>query len=361
MDDLVTDLGKHVAERWLALLTLSGVLYLAVAAVAFGLDHSAPWDFEGLADRASHAAEGAFLTSLGGQVLVGVAVLLTGVAVGLTARTLGGAVERLWLAESWESWPGPFHGLAEWRVRERQAEWSERYTELAEAQERAVTAALHKRLHGATGTREAETGVGATGPKQPSPTQAYLRLSRISEEWPHRPTWCGDRIGSVTERLRREHSLELPRLWPHLWLVLPETVQKKVATARENLTHATVLSAWAVLYLLLGLVWWPATLVSVAVGAVGWWRTRTATRTYAVLLEACVRIHLGDLTRRLGIPFDGQISSAVGEGVSQRLDLPAPPAPPFSPDAPRLRLRWPRRRRRKGLPTGKSEAPKAED
>ncbi len=47
-------------------------------------------------------------------------------------------------------------------------------------------------------------------------------MLRIATEAPDRPTWSGDRIHAVTVCLERDLHLDLPLVWPHLWLTLRE-------------------------------------------------------------------------------------------------------------------------------------------
>ncbi|MET8853485.1 hypothetical protein [Amycolatopsis sp. NPDC004625] len=127
--------------------------------------------------------------------------------------------------------------------------------------------------------------------------------------------------------LARDHHLDLVTLWPHLWLILPEEARTQVTTARRNLTRATTLTAWAVLYLPLATWWWPAILITIALALTGWVRTRAATDTYALLLEATTRLHTHNLAEHLGLGPTSPLSHKTGDALTQHL-APSPPPPP---------------------------------
>jgi hypothetical protein len=70
-------------------------------------------------------------------------------------------------------------------------------------------------------------------------------MQRVAAEEPDRPTCSGHRIQAVTVRLERDHHLDLPVRWPHLWLILPETTRTEITTAEQALTRATTLGGVA--------------------------------------------------------------------------------------------------------------------
>ena len=89
-----------------------------------------------------------------------------------------------------------------------------------------------------------------------------------------------------------------------------------MADAREALTRATTLTAWGLLYLIAGLLWWPALLIGVVVIATGWHRIRTAADTYALLLEATVRLHGAALAKQLGVGDGALLTPKAGAAVT---------------------------------------------
>ncbi|MCF3960210.1 hypothetical protein [Streptomyces fuscigenes] len=161
---------------------------------------------------------------------------------------------------------------------------------------------------------------------------ARQRMARIATEKPARPTWCGDRVHAVSARAERDLHIDLAAVWPYLWLTLPEQSRTEITSSREALTRASTLSAWALLYLVPAVWWWPAVLVAVAVAAAGRTRMRAATDSYALLLEAATRLHIGDLTRQFGLEPAGPLTPDIADSLA--LLLPSPPPPPDRAPSP---------------------------
>jgi hypothetical protein len=153
---------------------------------------------------------------------------------------------------------------------------------------------------------------------------AHRAMTRVALETPGRPTWSGDRLNAAAIRLEHDHHLDLVAVWPHLWLILPETTRAEITAARQALTRAISLTAWALLYLVLTVWWWPAALIALGLAVAGWWRIRAATDTYALLLEAATRLHAGDLARSVGLEFTGPLTEEVGDALTILLS-PSPP------------------------------------
>ncbi|APC34622.1 hypothetical protein [Nocardiopsis dassonvillei] len=310
MGDLWAELGRRLTERWVSTLALPGALYLAVATAAYALGWSGAWDAGHLAERVTGWAADPRVDTFGGQALVLAAVLAGSTAVGLVARGSGWLVERLWTAADWERWPPPLRGWTGRWVRSRRARWDRLRGEVERAR-----------------NGEAEQARG----REEAFAKAYDRMARVSPERPERPTWCGDRIAAVRTRLARDHRADLAVLWPHLWLVLPEEERVEVTAAREDLSRATGLTAWGLLYLPLTVWWWPAALVAAAVAGIAWVRARSAAGNYATLVEAVVRLHAVELADRAGVAHEGAFSGELGERLTLRLRASMPPAPVLAP------------------------------
>ncbi|MFE1989166.1 hypothetical protein [Streptomyces mirabilis] len=314
MGAFLSELGKRLAERWLSLLVLPGALYLAVAAAAYALGQSHPFDLARLTRRitewAAHPAAG----SVGGQVVLLAAALVAASAVGLAAQGLGSLAERACLAADWSAWPVPLRQLAARRTARRRERWTD------------AARVWHRQ-------RELDAGARARRrPADPAARHAAERaMTRIAPEEPARPSWSGDRLNAVAVRLERDHQLELATLWPHLWLALPEETRTQITAARQGLTRATTLSAWALLYLPLAAWWWPAALVATVLALTARARTRAATDTYALLLEAATRLHTRDLAARLGLDATGPLGPEVGDTLTRHLTPTPPPPPPAAP------------------------------
>ncbi|MFD4231399.1 hypothetical protein [Streptomyces sp. NPDC058545] len=306
----MSELGKKLAERWLSLLVLPGALYLAVAVAAHTLGHTHPFDLPHLTQQITTWANPPATNTAGGQVVLLAAILAGAATAGLAAQALGSLAERLCLATDWPAWPPPLRQLATWQTNRRHHRWT-----------RAARIWHHH--------REQDAQALAHGQRtSPAARHAAERaMTRIAPEEPCRPTWIGDRLNAVAVRLERDHHLDLATIWPHLWLILLEETRTQITTARQNLTRATTLTAWALLYLPLTAWWWPAALITATLTLTAWARTRTATDTYALLLEATTRLHTRDLADRLGLNPTSPLTPETGDALTHHL-TPTPPPPP---------------------------------
>ncbi|WP_326690703.1 hypothetical protein OIE63_28630 [Streptomyces sp. NBC_01795] len=310
MGGLLTELGRKLAERWVSLLVLPGALYLAVVTTAPTLGHTHPFDLPRLADQltawANHPATG----TGGGQAILLVAMLVGAAAAGLAAQALGSLLERLWLAADWPAWPTPVRQLAAWNTARRRRTW--------------IAAARIWHRHRDEAARAVTRGHRA----DPAARLAAERaMTRVALEEPTRPTWSGDRLNAAAVRLERDHGIDLATTWPHLWLILPEESRAEITAARQALTRATTLAAWSLLYLPLTAWWWPAVLVTTTLALTAQSRTRTATDTYALLLEASTRLHTRDLADRLGLDTTAPLTLDDTDTLTRFL-TPTPPPPP---------------------------------
>lgn len=350
MGGLLAELGTRLTDRWVTALALPGALYLAVAVAAYALGQDRAWDVGHLVAEVTRWAEDPRADTFGGQAVVFAAVLAGSAAVGILADGAGRIAERLWTAEDWHRWPPPLRGWTRRWVASRQRRWDllragvERTRAAADSAGGTGLGPAGEAGGGGAGGGEAESGAGAGTAAAPSPgdaaareaafAAAYDRMARLSPERPERPTWAGDRIGAVRTRLARDHDADLAVLWPHLWLVLPEEARTEVTGAREALSRATGTAAWALLYLPLAAHWYPAALISAALAAVAWTRTRAAAEGYAMLVESCARLYAGDLADRVGIRHEGRFDRDLGDRLTLRLRASIPPPPPPTATAP---------------------------
>lgn len=316
MSSFLSELGSRLADRWLSLLILPGALYLAVAAAAGVLGWGHALDLHLLITTLTAWAKAPPATTAGGQVVLVAGVLAGAAAVGLTAQALGAGAERLALAADWRRWPRPMRRLAQHRVDHRRAAWQAAHADYHRLYELANQADL-------AGT--------ALDPDQHERRHAAFQLrTRISLEQPDRPTWSGDRVYAPTVRLRRDLNLNLPTVWPALWLQLPDTARTEISTARQDLARATTLAGWVPLYAPLVWWWWPALPIALLLAAIAWRRTRNAVDTYALLIEAAVRLYTRDLAQQLGIDPNGAKLPNLGATITHHL-LSQPAAPPVPP------------------------------
>ncbi|MEV2223853.1 hypothetical protein AB0E01_28790 [Nocardia vinacea] len=296
-----SELAKKLAEKWLSLLVLPGAFYLAVAGAALTLGHSHALDVGLLVHKITSYAKNPAVTATGGQVVLLVATLAGAAAVGLGAQAVGTLVEHVALAVEWDTWPGPVRYPARWSVSRRRRRWDTADT-------------VYNREF-----RMALAPDPAARPNSELRHRAARTRTRIAVERPERPTWSGDRIHAVALRLDRDHHLDLATVWPAVWLTLPDSTRDQLTTARTALARATTLVAWSVLYLALSVWWWPAALVGVVAAATARHRIRTATDTYATLLETATRLCAVSLATQLGIDHTGPLTPQLGHALTRHL------------------------------------------
>ncbi|WP_328303400.1 hypothetical protein OG389_35780 [Streptomyces sp. NBC_00435] len=315
MTGFLTALGQKLAERWLTLLVLPGVLFLCTATAARTLGQAHALDHRRLVGRITGWAQAPAVNGVGGQVVLLAAVLALAAATGLAAQWLGAVVLRTVLAADWRTWPRPLRQWARAAVTRRHTRWSAAayaYRQQLDADARAL--AVQRR-------RADET---------PRRTRHHA-MHRIAAEAPDRPTWSGDRVHAVSVRLGRDHHLDLPTLWPYLWLTLPETTRAEITAAEQALTRAATLGGWALLYAPLTVWWWPAAPLAAALALTVRYRIRTAIDVYAQLLEAAVRLHSADLATQLGALDTGPEAFTVGDCLTRQLRTSTPPPPSAQP------------------------------
>jgi hypothetical protein len=290
----LAEFGKKLAERWLSLLVIPGLLYLGTLAAAHTLGHRHPFDIARITGQLDAWTTSPGSTTTSGLVVILLAALLAAAGAGVAAQALGSLTERVWLADRWQSWPPPLRHLAESRTRSRTKRW----TTATETYQRQLDTTAAQRARGT----ETEGDLG----------NAHRAVSRIAQEQPARPTWVGDRVHAVITRLDREYHLDLPTIWPNLWLAMPETTRTEIIAARQALTRAATLAGWGLLYLAVSALWWPGLLIAVATTGTAWRRARTAADTYALLIEAAARLHTAELARSLGIDHTGPLNQQTG-------------------------------------------------
>ncbi|MET7853510.1 hypothetical protein ABZT48_36125 [Streptomyces avermitilis] len=310
MGGLLSELGKKIAERWLSLLVLPGAMFLAVLFAAYELRHKRWYDVGSVPGRLDQRADA--LAASGARVAVFLLLFLLGAAAcGLLAQAMGSLLERLWLAADWQGWPAPLRGVAGRWVGRRQARYAQRRDELGRAR-----ALAH---------------VSASATPGDAVDTALRRLERIGAESPARPTWMGDCLHAAETRLRRDLGLELAVIWPPLWLDAPDTTRTEITAAREDLTRATTLAGWGILYFVVGGLWWPGFVIPAVVILTAWRRGRSAVDAYAALVEAAARLHASTLAQHLGLPQVGPVARDDGLALTTYLtrgETPVAPPPP---------------------------------
>ncbi|WP_089158370.1 hypothetical protein [Micromonospora sp. NBS 11-29] len=298
MTAFITSLGGRLAERWLQALLLPGVLFVGAVAVAGRLGHGRWSDVGDLAAAVDQLGAWATGRGNGAVALLAVAVVAGAVAAAALAQGLGRVVVLGWTT----TW-GPLGRLLVRRRRHRWRRAVDRYEE-----------ALRVKARLLLGVRPADPP-----PELPDTVALATARDRIALVEPRLPTWMGDRMHAVDERIRTAYDLDLASAWPRLWLTVAEEVRGALARAQAEFTAAGRLAGWGSLYLLLGLRWWPAAVVGVGAWALGWWRGRTSMENLAQLVEATVDLQASALAAALGHPVDGCFTPDDGEVVTRIL------------------------------------------
>ncbi|MGP4052624.1 hypothetical protein [Streptomyces sp. 2A115] len=296
MNAFLTGIGTRLADRWVNALLLPGLLWSALLAAGLYLGQDRTFAVAGLIGWLDQLASRPAAQSTGAVVLAASAILLASAGVGLLAGALGALVERLWVL------PGdrpPASWLRSWRRRR----WVVARERLRTAIRNATTA---------SGADNALTHATAVRVQQ-------RRRNRLGPTRPDHATRIGDRLADAATHAQTVDGLDdLALAWPRLWSVMPSEVRADVAAARDAYAAAARLAAWALLYLTVAVVWWPAALVGTAALIASVLRGKAAADVLASLIEAACDVYLRELAERLGVPTD-EPRLEIGHAISQRL------------------------------------------
>jgi len=293
------ELAKKLAEKWLSLLVLPGVLLLATATCAHLLIGHAWNDTTFLATEVANRAE---MVAARGNVTVALAVLavlLAAAANGLAANAAGWLIDHFWLAHrlTWLGKPLTWWRQQRWAAAQRIA--------LGTNPPSQSTVVMRMLCHW----------------NRIRPGDPQRRRNRICLALPQRPTWIGDRVAATATRIDNQYGLDLASIWPRLWPLLPDTVRVDIASARAAFDQTTVLAGWGLLYVLTGTVtgWWPALVIGACTFVAAWYRARLTITTLTDLVEAATDLHATTLADALGIPtIDGHVHRHTGRLITAR-------------------------------------------
>ncbi|HEX5406688.1 MAG TPA: hypothetical protein VFX16_30815 [Pseudonocardiaceae bacterium] len=296
MTAFLSTLGGKLAERWLALVVLPGLLYLTAVTVAVTLGQRHWSNTAVLRDELNTVAAEPALRGTGTVVLVLLAVLAGSAAAGLVAQALGIGLERLWLTDS-----SVLSALTNRRV--------QRWTTADQDFRVALVAAGKAEIAKAPEAKGLTAWAG----------ELNAARNRISLAAPTHPFWLGDRVGAVDTRTFETYQLDLVSAWPRLWLVVPDAARAELGTARTALSAAARLGAWGVGYVVVGIWWWPAIVVGAVVAVTAWWRGRVAGQALADLLESTVDLYGRQLADALGVDCPGPLTPEIGAEITRTL------------------------------------------
>ena len=277
MGGFFQQLAKTLADRWISLLVLPGAFFLGAVWLSVSLGHSDAWNValfdpagrEGRGQGRRPAERGAGTPRrgrTGGRRRYG--LRRAGAGHRHPARLAGPR-------------PRPFAPLAAAGTVRRRARW-------------------HRLVEERRGL-EAASPVTRTREQQDRIDTVAHRITRLAMAEPGRPTWNGDRIHAVESIAYHRYGLDLTYGWSRLWLVLPDPARTELTAAHSAFAAAVATGTWAVPYLLLTVVWWPAVLVAGGIGLTGWVRARAAVADFTTLTEACLDLYGRTLAAALGV------------------------------------------------------------
>lgn len=295
MEIFLSTVGRKLAEVWVTQLVLPGLLLVTTAGAGTVLGHARWFDLDHLDAVATEVSTD--LGSAGGVAiaLASAGVLLAAGFAGLLAQGMGVVVGRLQLG-SWPRWAEPLRRVA---VRHREARWREAHHRYRAEVERA-----HR-----DGDRD-----------QVRLDKLASHRNRIALAPPTRPTWTGDRVAAIDQRVYAEYQLDLVSAWARLWLVLPDPARTELREARAGYGAICTLAGWGLLYVLVGAVWWPAAVAGLTVLFAAWWRSRQAVAQLADLAESAIDLYGGTLARQLGLAeAHCALTPQLGAAITARL------------------------------------------
>ncbi|WP_255953277.1 hypothetical protein [Streptomyces odontomachi] len=304
------ELAKRLAEKWLTLLALPGVLLLAVSAAAATLGFRHALDVRRLLQSSEALVGHADRTSFAAVVLAVAGLLIAAAAVGLLAQAAGAGVRRTWLATALVG----RGACARWGAGSAAGT-----TRCRSASRFCGVACRRCRWEAA---QEAYESAWAADASAEVLSALALRRNRICLAQPRRRTWMGDQVTAAETRIRNRYGLDVAHVWPRLWLVLPDGVQQEYRDTRGAFDRASVLVGWGLLHfvIVVGTWWWPALVIGCGTCFVGWLQGRHAIAALAGLTEACFDLHARDLATAMHLPVeDGPLSKPMGRDLNARL------------------------------------------
>ena len=202
MTGFLAEVGSKLADRWVALLAVPGLVYLTVATIAGTLGQTRSLDYVALGEQITRWAQSPTVRSSGFTVIIVAAIVAGSCMAGFIASILGELTEILWTA------PG----------RRLPARW--------------LSASRQKRSANA---KKVADDPAAT-PQQVA--RAIAEADRICLVEASRPTWIGDRLRACGVRAQTAYGIDLAVAWPRLWLLLPPTVREEIGAVRVRCRSA---------------------------------------------------------------------------------------------------------------------------
>ncbi len=141
----------------------------------------------------------------------------------------------------------------------------------------------------------------------PSEQAEFYRLESDLANYPlnhdnFMPTAVGNSLRVAEEYSHVRYGLEAITVWPHLWLVMPESAQQELEAARQSLDDTARTLGWGLLMLLW--IYWHSgvLLIAVLVSGLAYWRMCQAADFYGALIRAAFDLYRFDLYRQFHWP-----------------------------------------------------------
>ena len=320
MTSFLSELGSKLADRWLSLLVLPGLLFVTTIGAAVLLGQGRAVDRVPVEEKVSAVAASSAAHSTGTVVLIAAGVLAACAAAGLAGSLAGRCVELAWTMPG-RRWPARL--LTHWR----RSRWDRAQKRELSSIREAARAAFPPKGPGPSGAqhqRPAQPPPRARRPRAKEVGAAIAARERIGLVAPDRPTWIGDRLRAADQRVYQAYELDLASAWPALWLIVPDAVRTELGTAQDSYSTAARLTGWGVLYGIVGVWWWPALLIGATTAGSGWLRGRRAAAVLAQLVEATVDLYGQGLAEQLGVtgqfsPGKDSLNHMTGAAITARL------------------------------------------
>ncbi|WP_394619487.1 hypothetical protein JNUCC0626_10420 [Lentzea sp. JNUCC 0626] len=268
MDKLLSGLGTKLAERWINLLALPGVLFTLVLAFAWWVHPVGALDVTAIVRRLGELA----VPKQNGQLaLLAAAGAVVATACAGLAAELSRFVARTWTGNG------------------RVSTWL-------------MSPLLRRRI------RRAQ----AAAPDGYQVPERYL---------PARATRIGDAIRLVEQRIAAQYGVALIRVWPRLWQLSSSDERAMTQLAWDRYTAASLRATWAAGYLLIGILWWPSVVVAVVLYVSAVASARRAAEDLRTAIEALVDVKLVVLAAAIGVPLaHGRFTAKDGGALEAVLD-----------------------------------------
>jgi hypothetical protein len=282
-----TSIGGKLADRW-ATVSAGALVYWLGAVAAWLIGHGGLRALEQPLDRL--AARPAPV-----QVAVLIAALLAVTGSGVVVQALTQPVIRA-MEGYWPRWLSRLRAVLVHRAERRYQADERRWNELSG---------------------------GPAGMQDAGLARLDQRLRRRPENRDLlMPTTVGNILRAAESHPADKYGLDAVAVWPHLWLVLPDSARQEIAAARSGLDGAARLFLWGLLFLPFVALTWLAVPVGLAVAAAAlWWRAPATAAVYGDLVEAAYDLHRPALYRQLRwpLPTDPQQERSEGRRLTTYL------------------------------------------